>query len=186
MRIMLSGVRLAFPAVFKAQQVNGEGDPAFSACFIMDPKKQAALLKSIEKAFKDVAKDKWGAKADANLKGIEAKDKTCLHDGDGKPEYDGFEGMLYMSARNKQRPLVLDAGKSPLTEEDGKPYAGCYVNASVEIWAMDNNYGKRICASLKGIQFVADGEAFGGGGVASPDEFEELEATEEGVDDMFS
>jgi hypothetical protein len=93
---------------------------------------------------------------------------------------------MYVSAASKTRPLVLDSNKTPLTDEDGKPYGGCYVNASIEIWAQDNQFGKRINAQLRGIQFVKDGDAFGGGGSpASADEFEELEATSEGVDDLF-
>ena len=43
--------------------------------------------------------------------------------------------MLFVSARNALRPLVVDVDKSPLTAQDGKPYSGCYVNASLELWA---------------------------------------------------
>ena len=35
MKIRLNNVRLAFPALFEAKTVNGEGDPAFSASFIL-------------------------------------------------------------------------------------------------------------------------------------------------------
>jgi hypothetical protein len=71
---------------------------------------------------------------------------------------------------------VLHSDKTPLTEADGKPYAGCYVNASIELWAQDNNYGKRVNASLGGVQFARDGDAFAGGGAASEDEFDDLTA----------
>lgn len=185
MKMMLTKVRIAFPALFTAQTVMGEGKPSFSAVMIIDPKAQADLIKKIEANIKQVAKDKWGAKADATLKAITAKGNLCFRDGADKPDYEGFEGMMYISARNPKRPIVLDTDKTPLTEEDGKPYAGCYANISIDLWAMDNQYGKRICASLCGAQFVADGEAFGGGGVASADDFDELEATEAGTDDLF-
>uniref|UniRef100_T1HEF4 Uncharacterized protein n=2 Tax=cellular organisms TaxID=131567 RepID=T1HEF4_RHOPR len=39
---------------------------------------------------------------------------------------------------------------------------------------MDNNFGKRINASLGGVQFLRDGDAFAGGGVATPDDFENM------------
>uniref|UniRef100_UPI0025B91E9B ssDNA-binding protein n=1 Tax=Candidatus Symbiopectobacterium sp. TaxID=2816440 RepID=UPI0025B91E9B len=74
----------------------------------------------------------------------------------------------------KARPLVIDRDRSALTAADGKPYAGCYVNATIDIWAMDNNFGKRINASLGGVQFLCDGDAFAGGGVATPDDFENM------------
>jgi hypothetical protein len=70
---------------------------------------------------------------------------------------------------------VIDRDKTPLTSADGRPYAGCFVNASVELWAQDNNFGKRINASLRGVQFFKDGDAFSGGGAASDDEFDSVE-----------
>lgn len=172
MKLLLKNVRLAFPTIWEAKTVNGEGKPAFSASFLISP--DDPQVKKIEAAIEQVAKDKWGAKAEAVLKQMRAQDKTALHDGDLKSNYDGFAGMLYVSARNAARPLVIDADKTPLTEADGRPYGGCYVNANVELWAQDNNYGKRINASLRGIQFFRDGDSFSGGGAASEDEFEDV------------
>jgi hypothetical protein len=170
--VKLANVRLAFPALFTPKTVNGEGEPAFSAAFILDPKANAADIKALSQVIEKVAQEKWKDKAPAILKQMKAQDKLALHDGDSKAEYDGFPGNLYVSARSKARPLVIDRDKSALTEADGKPYAGCYVNASLDIWAQDNNYGKRVNASLRGVQFCKDGEAFAGGGVASEDEFD--------------
>ena len=174
MIVKLNNVRLCFPQLFEAKTVNGEGKPAFSAAFLIDP--TDPQLEVLNKAIEAVAKEKWGAKSDAMLKTIRAADKTCLHSGDLKANYDGFEGMMYVSARNALRPLVVDVNKAPLTAEDGKPYAGCYVNASVELWTQDNNYGKRVNATLRGVQFYKDGESFAGGGVASDDDFDDLTA----------
>jgi hypothetical protein len=172
MRLSLKNVRLAFPAVFEAKAVNGEGEPRFSAVFLLDPKD--AQVKTINQAIDAVAKEKWGAKTDATLKAMRAADKVCLHDGDAKADYAGFPGMLFISAANKVRPLVLNHDKTPLTAQDGKPYAGCYVNASIELWAQDNKFGKRVNASLRGVQFLRDGDAFAGGGAASDDEFDDV------------
>jgi len=172
MKLKLNNVRLAFPTLFEAKTVNGEGKPAFSASFLINP--SDPQVKALNQAIEQVAKEKWGAKADVILKQMRAQDKTALHDGDLKANYDGFPGNLYVSARSATRPLVIDADKTPLAEADGKPYAGCYVNASIELWAQDNNYGKRVNASLRGVQFFRDGDAFAGGGVASEDEFDDI------------
>jgi hypothetical protein len=174
MKVKLENVRLAFPALFEAKTVNGEGEPAFSASFLMPP--DHAAVAALRQAFETIGKEKWGAKWAAVKKEIEAKDRTALHDGDTKADYGGFEGNLFVSARSKTRPLVIDRDKTPLAAQDGRPYAGCYVNASVELWAQDNNYGKRINASLRGVQFARDGDAFGGGGSASEDDFDFVEA----------
>jgi hypothetical protein len=177
MKLKLSNVRLAFPQLFEAKTVNGEGEPAFSASFLLSTDHPAVA--ELKKAMEQVGKEKWGAKWPAVKKEIEAKDRTALHDGDTKADYAGFPGHLFVSARNKTRPLVIDRDKTPLTQADGRPYAGCFVNASIELWCQDNNYGKRINASLRGVQFLRDGDAFAGGGAASDDEFDEIE---EGAD----
>lgn len=56
MKIKLNNLRLAFPALFEAKTVNGEGDPSFSSVFLMDPKHPQ--LAEVRKALKQVAKEK--------------------------------------------------------------------------------------------------------------------------------
>ena len=130
---------------------------------------------------KEVAVAKWAAKADAILKTLVGNpNKYCFQDGDSKSQYDGFEGHFGLGAKSTGRPLVIDRDKSPLTAADGRPYAGCYVNSSVEIWAQDNKWGKGIRASLRGVQFFKDGDAFAGGAPASEEEFDDLSDAGEG------
>lgn len=181
-KVQLKNVRTAFLSVFEPKSVQGEGDPRYSCAFIIDPK--SANVKALDDAIKAVATEKWKDKGGAVLKKL-IEDKRVAFmkaprtNSDGEV-YSGFEGgMFSLNASNKSRPLVIDRDKTPLTAADGKPYSGCFVNASVELWAQDNQYGKRINATLRGIQFHADGDAFGGGAPASSDEFEDLSAAEE-------
>lgn len=173
MKVKLHNVRLAFPCLFEAKTVNGEGAPAYGASFLIEPT-DTVNINAINKAIDAVAAEKWGAKATAHLTLMRKTDKVALHDGDLKAQYAGFAGMLYVSSRSAARPLVLDKDKSPLNAQDGKPYGGCYVNATVELWAQDNKYGKRVNAQLLGVQFSADGDSFGGGAVGSANDFEDL------------
>jgi hypothetical protein len=182
-KIRLMG-RIAFAqGVWTAQKVKGDsaGKPAFSATLLLDLKDPQ--IKLLNDAIEETAKEKWGAKAKAELELMRKKDRTCLHDGDLKPDYEGFPGMMFVSARNPIRPLVLNTDRSPLAEEDGVVYSGCYVNMVLELWAQDNDYGKRVNATLSGVQFVKDGDSFGGGGrVADVDDFEDVSAG--GEDDL--
>ena len=173
MKVKLANVRLAFPALFEAKTVNGEGAPAYGASFLIEPTDKANIA-AINNAVDAVAAEKWGAKAASHLVLMRKTDKVALHDGDLKAQYAGFAGMMFVSSRSAARPLVLDKDKSPLTAQDGKPYGGCYVNATVELWAQDNKYGKRVNAQLLGVQFFADGDSFGGGAVGSADDFDDL------------
>lgn len=177
MKVKLSKVRLAFPNLFKAVAIGSDAnaEPRFSAAFAIEPGSENA--KALHAAVTAVAKEKWADKAAGVFKELKSKGKICYKEEalskDGEV-YDGFEDMHSLNAGNKARPTILDKDKSPLVEADGKPYAGCYVNVVVDIWAQDNSWGKRINATLSGVQFHSDGEAFGGGRPASVDDFDEV------------
>lgn len=179
MKIRLNNVRLAFPNIFEPQ-VSEDGKSSYGAALLFAP--DHPQVKDINAAIASVAADKWGAKADAMLKQIKAADKTALHNGDTKAQYAGYEGNLFVNARNPVRPTAVDTDKTPLQQSDGRLYAGCYVNAVLEFWAQDNKFGKRINATLMGVQFYRDGDAFSGGGAASDDEFDDVSAGAESGD----
>lgn len=174
--LKLSNVRIAFPNIFTAQAPkDGKGKAAFSASFLMPPNHPDVAR--IRAAIQEVAKAKWGDQVGNILPGLIAGDKVCLHSGETKAQYDGYAGNLFVSSRGYMKPLVIDQNKQPLTEADGKPYSGCYVNAQVSIWAQQNQHGKRVNAQLQGVQFLRDGEAFGGGGVADVDDFDVVDSS---------
>lgn len=171
--LRISNARLAFPQLFQPRSFNGQGQDYFSASFILE--RGDPQIEKLEGIIKQLAKEQWKEKADVTLKALRATDKVALHDGDLKANFEGFAGNLYINASNKIRPLSVDAQCNPLAESDGKPYAGCYVNAHIQFWVQDNQYGKRINASLCGAQFVRDGDAFGGGArVSSLEDFEDV------------
>jgi hypothetical protein len=187
--VRLENVRLSFPDLFEATQFEGKGPFSYKAA-LLQPEDQKVFVQQEDKSWKpttmskviaEIAKGKWNAKADAVLKSIEGNSqKFCWIDGALK-DYDGYEGNFALSAsrgQEKGRPNVVDLDKTPLTASDGKPYAGCYVNATVEIWPQDNKFGKGIRATLRGVQFVKDGDAFSAGTPVSDDDFDEIEAPE--------
>lgn len=171
MKVTLKDVRLSFPDLFTPRPFKPGDKPKYKVTFLIP--KDSSQIQEINAAILAVAKEKWGAKAESIIKSIRNNpNKFCFQDGDTK-EYDGYAGMMALSAGNAARPLVIDGQKNPLTEADGKPYAGCYVNGIVEFFAYDNS-GNGISASLKGVQFVRDGDAFGGGAPASVEDFDTL------------
>lgn len=183
MKVRLDNVRLAFPKLFVAESFNGQGDPKFSATLLFAPGSPAEA--KVKQAMTEAAKGKWGDKAADMFKQLKAAGKICLQDGNAKSNLAGYEGMMYVNASNEIKPKVIDGAKRPLSIEDGKPYSGCYVNAVIEVWAQQNSYGKRINASLLGIQFAGEGERLSGGGAASEDDFEAVPGAEV-ADDTLS
>ena len=175
MKVQIKEVRLSFPQLFEPKTVGGEGEPRFSAAFVIVPGSTNA--QALDAAIEAAAKEKWKDKAAGILKELRSKGRVCFQHAplskDGEV-YEGFENMYALNATNKVRPLVVDRDKTPLTQADGRPYSGCYVKVNVEVWAMDNQYGKRINATLMGVQFCRDGDAFGGGRTSSVDDFDDL------------
>lgn len=172
-KIKLQNVRLSFPSLFRKATFEGT-ETKYEATFMLDKEEHADVIKKIKKAIDEGIKE--------NLKGAKVPaDKICLKDGDesGRDEY---EGHFTLKAANNKRPKVIDRDKSPLAEDDGKPYSGCYVNAVVDFWYQSNAYGKRVNANLLGVQFFKDGEPFESGSVADDDDFEEFEVGDEDFD----
>lgn len=156
-RICLKNVRLSFPSLFHKAVFKGvEGK--YEGTFLI-PKKDVKLKKELDARIEEVL-------AEAKLK-IKSEN-ICLKDGDDS-DLEGYEGNWSLKASNKKRPLIVDADKTPLTEDDDKIYAGCYVNAVIDFWVQNNSFGKRLNANLYGVQFVKDGERFGNAGPSSDD-----------------
>ena len=193
MLLKISNARLAFPALFEAKAFGDDGKANFGGSFILE-KAQKCLAQIgvpnasggvdwekagpaetiINEAINRVAAEKWKGQATAVLKQLRATDRVALHDGDLKAAYAGFAGNLFLAASSAARPVVVDKDRTPLTAGDGKPYGGCYTNVTVDLWAQDNKFGKRVNATLSGVQFVKDGESFGGGRRGSVDDFDDL------------
>lgn len=159
--------RLSFPNLFEASAFEPNQKPKFGATLIVA--KGSASHQAIKDAVRACIAEKWPKGPPPGL-------KLCLRDGGEKGHMDGFgDEVVFFNATNPKRPTVVDRDRTPLTESDGKPYAGCYVTALIDFWAQDNQYGKRVNATLTGVQFVRDGEAFGGARVASADDFDVLD-----------
>lgn len=176
-KVQLKKVRLSFAqSLYKAKPFggsDGDGEPNHSANFLIDPETREGKV-NIEKmedaidhaianhAWKDGKKPKF------------SEAKLPLRDGNNH-DYDGYEDMMYVSASNKKKPRILDIDKLDVQEgDDGAPYSGCLVDAIVRVWAQDNKWGKRINASLEGVRFRDDGDAFGAAPL-DPDEFDDDE-----------
>lgn len=179
--VLLRNVRLSFPSLFEPATMesdDGTERKFYKANFLI-PKKGDEFnnVAKIKKASDEAKAKKWGSKPEdwPKLK----PEKICLRDGDLE-DWDGFAGMVYVSANSniERKPQVItnrkDSAGHWIKAEPGHercPYAGCYVNALIRLWAQDNKNGKRINASVEIVQFLRDGEAFGAGPVNPDDKF---------------
>jgi len=196
MKVHLLNVRLSFPDIWEAAAIK-DGKPKFGADLIIHPDSKVLAVKengakvetTMEKVMSAVAKTGWKEKGERVLKGLEPS-KKCYREGDRRVNdaeevYEGYEGLMYVTAKNASRPRILDRDKTPLTEADGRPYSGCFVNAIIDVYPMKDAERKGVFATLMGVQFVKDGDNFGGGSVASEDEFDDIgeDDDDDGLDD---
>lgn len=185
MQIILKDVRLSFPDLFEAKAYKDNPGKRFRSTFLIDPK--SANHAAIEAAIQSVATTRFEKKAASMLQSFRGNaNKFCYLDGNLK-EYAGYEGMMYLAASRKEedgRPQVIDRNGTPLTPADGKPYGGCYVNAIVDIYAQTGTYPGIRC-SLLGVQFLRDGESFGGAVRLGDDAFAGLIVPDDATDDLM-
>lgn len=191
MIVILKNVRLSYPDLWKpSKPMNPTDAPKYGAQFIFEPTSDAAAV--AKDAMVKTAQETFGPNWQQIVAAME-KTKRCLRKGDENLTKDGalrdgYQGMLYLVARNKAKPLVIGQRRGPdgqfpvLTEADGKPYGGCFVNAKVDIKAMKGfeQVPSQIYATLLTVQFLRDGVAFG----AAPGTAEGFE-DEGDEDDVF-
>lgn len=193
LNITLTNVRLSFPALFKPSsitQADGTSSkPKFQATFLLDKKAHAKEIAELNKLIQRAQIDKF-------TKVVKLKN-CCLKDGDEKEETAGYgPEVMSIIAKSDTIPVVVDQGKRKIGKKDNGqcyvevnkdtgetkdlsaeiPYAGCYVNAGITIFAYKHAVGGMgVSASLRWVQFAKDGEAFGAGRV-DMDEIPEVEA----------
>lgn len=159
--VKLRGVRLSFPHLFEPTAFEGDKNPKYQATFLMQKGSEDHL--AVAQAIKECIAEKWG-KAPAGL-------THCLRDGSEK-DHDGYgPDVVFVCAKKETKPSAYNSRGEPVTERDGVIYAGCWVRANITIYATDNNFGKKVSASLSGVRFLRDDAAFGGGRAAGPDDF---------------
>jgi len=142
MKVIIKNVRLSFPSLFQHEVYAGESTEKYAATFLI-PKSDKATVNAIEHACKQALTDKYGDKIPKGF-------KMPIVDGSEK-EFIG-EDNVSIKATTKKRPQLINRDKSPIHEDDSILYAGCYVNASIDVWVMDNSYGKKILCSLKTVK----------------------------------
>lgn len=180
---ILNGLRLSFPNIWKAKAMKG-GKPRFTVNLLADPKVPAEKkqILAVKKRIEEITKEAFNT--DKKL----PRDRTCLRK-DDEPRWDGYEDKWYFTAARPETqgpPIIIDRGRQKLEPGSRIPYAGCYVNAKIRLYAQDYDGIKRVNASLEIVQFVKDGEPFGAG-EADASDMPELEETDglddEGLDD---
>ena len=122
----------------------------------------------IEAGKRAACQKKFGVDADKKLKKINGNPNCCLL---REPDEDGC-------------PKLIDRAKNGVPQSAGLFVSGAEVFALVSFWAYDNQ-STGVGATVLGLQWVKEGEPFGGAPIASDDDFDALDDTGDEVDSYF-
>lgn len=190
MKLKAVNVRVAFAqGLFKATALEEGQQAKFGADFIYNkntklfqivPDKTVKPITMAE-AMLAVAGETWKGKGAEMLEDLEAS-KKCYRNGNRRTNksgevYEGYEDSWYVTAKSPARPTLFHNaanGKIPLTEADGVIYSGCYVDVIFDLYGNSQPKKKGVFASLKGVQFREDGDAFSGGAPVTADDFGDI------------
>ena len=185
-KIMLRNVRLSYEHIFTPSSFDDNQEKAmYSATFIIP--KDHNDIPAIKRALLEAGKERFpaaftdgGAWPRGYTCALKDADKDVTNEGillsEKNPEY---KGCYVIKANSKSRPVVLDRRKAAVTADDDIIYSGCYINASIVARGFEfGKMTKGVKFYLNGVQFVKDGERFGGN---ASDDFDALD----GDDDDF-
>lgn len=186
MKFNLKNVRTAFMKVWeKDTPKKKDQKPAYRCVLILDKDDDADQIDELREKFMEVAAEKFGGEAIAEKwfkKSFMIDEKaSCVRDGDERDEVtEDFENKVYINCKSYKQPTIQTSeGETQIKkgeDVEGDPlegteiYSGCFVNASIDLWAWNGENGKGIGAGLLGLRFRDDGKAFGGGGEVATDD----------------
>lgn len=180
-RIFIKNARLSFPALDEPKEtMKGNNELKYQASFILE--RDNPCVKDIRAAIGRLAQAEWKDRAKQVLAN---PDKLPLKDGNRRST-PGYENMLYISAKSKNQPDLLDANpKHKITDAKEireKFQAGYRVNGYVDLFPYEFSGMRGIGAGLVSVQFAAYDEVFSG--VSKPKADDYPDCTEQAAGSM--
>ena len=157
-KVVTGVVRLSYPHL-------SQPDPTYGkySCVLLIPKSDTVTVKAMQDAVREAA-DEFRAKYGAQS--LPEPVPHTIHDGDGlkndgTPYGPECAGCLVISVSSNTQPRCFDNFKNEITDYT-KLYSGCYVRSSLGFAGYNTKGNRGVTAYLNGLQFVRDGEPFGG------------------------
>jgi hypothetical protein len=136
---------------------NDEGKTPKYEVSVIIPKSDKDTIAKIEKAIEAAKQQgktsKWGGKVPKKL-------RLPLHDGDDDRDDEAYEDAMYLTARSKQQPVIMNRDKSILNDPNGV-YSGMYAALILNFYPYDNE-SKGVAVGLEAVMKLGEGERLGG------------------------
>lgn len=166
---------ICFANVWQPRPNKDPSKPAKYGVTILWPK--GTDLTILKNAAKAAVEKKFGDKPPPNL-------RSPFRDGDVvRPDDPVFKNKIFVSARSKDKPGVVDRGVHAITNEMDF-YSGCTALVTINAFYYEHEGNKGVSFALGNIQKVADGTRLTGQRTADED-FEDMGSEPGGVDALF-
>lgn len=165
-KIVFGPCRLSYVHLFdKYNPDNTEGGGKYCTNILI-PKTETKTIKAIEQAIaaaKTIGiSKKWQSREPKKL-------DMPLRDGDDKErDVETYAGHLYLNAKSKLRPVVVDSKRQPITNAEDM-YSGVWGYVGVSFYPYSVSGSNGIGAALDSVMKFKDDEKLGGGGGSAAD-----------------
>src|SRR6478736_123585 len=138
-RVTTGKVRLSFPHLFTAKQINGEGDPKYSTMLLI-PKTDTATIAALRKAEKEAAEAGKAGKFNGKTVNADSIIKDADED-ESAEDYPERAGHLYMTVSSAEqfKPGIVDRNVQKILDQS-EVYSGVF--AKVSLTAFPYTYGQ--------------------------------------------
>lgn len=158
MSITTGKVRASFVHIFQPHAAPGSTDARYSVTLLI-PKNDSVTLNAvyaeIEQAKQAGVQKVFGGVMPPVI-------NTPIYDGDGvRPNGEPFgpecRGHMVLRASSREQPSVVDLNVQPVLNP-ADVYSGCYIRASIDLFAYNQSGNRGIGCGLNAVQKIADGE----------------------------
>lgn len=172
MAVTTGKVRASYVHIFTPRVPDNGGEAKYSVTLLI-PKSDTATLNAL---YADIERAKQEGAQKAFNGNVPPQCKIPIYDGDGyRPSGEAFgeecKGCMVVTASAKDRPVIVGLDMQEILNP-ADVYSGCYIRASVNMFAYNSNGNKGIGCGLNAVQKIEDGapltvrisaeEAFGG------------------------
>ncbi len=166
-KIVTRLVRFSYANVWHPRE-DDHGNMKYSIALLF-PKKNENAIRLVQEAIDEALtegknKGVFGKKDPGTFKKKNTKMpnfKWLLRDGDDQEDKPEYEDMMYLNASSNEQPLLGDADRQEIVDED-EFYSGCWGRACVVISAFNRDGNMGITAYLHSLQKLREGEKLSG------------------------
>ena len=161
-RIMTPEFRVSFPHVFESIDFKNNKVFRFTITMLFSKK---ANIEGLKQVCIHAVNKKWANKKPSHI-------ASPFRDGNDpdKIKYDGYADHIYVNAKSKIRPVVLNRNMESITDPD-EFYAGCYARAVLYPVAYSTGSNNGVSFWIKSIQKTREGTPFTGDGISPEEDF---------------